>query len=271
MVVTWLLQMTPSIPHNRWRPAVMHWTCIAILNAANKNKIWLAMDFTWMDQLMYKSQEQQVSACLNVPKLLKWRNKWSTNQQQRHCDPWMDRASCVFECVFLLTDNQAHYDDSAATAGFSNLTKWWVILKVWSEWGPDMRTTAQNNGSLVWALEWARGVVPSHLFLKLGQDRSAPRAFLRQCALVKCPDNWQTDARACWRQNPNIKNIPTALSQHRVVRTQERGRIVPPHWGTSPSDGTHLVCCSTRSSHVLQWQTTTNSQLGWCLLERWVT
>lgn len=220
---------------------------------------------------MYKSQEQQVSACLNVPKLLKWRNKWSTNQQQRHCDPWMDRASCVFECVFLLTDNQAHYDDSAATAGFGNLMKWWVILKVWSEWGPDMRTTAQNNGSLVWALEWARGVVPSHLFLKSGQDRSAPRAFLRQCALVKCPDNWQTDARACWRQNPNIKNIATALSQHRVVRTQERGRIVPPHWGTGLSDGTHLVCCSTRSAHVLQWQTTTNSQLGWCLLERWVT
>lgn len=139
MLITCLLQMTPSIPHNRWRHTVMHWTFIAILNATNNNKLQLAMDFTWMDQFTYKSQEQQVSACLNVPKPLKWRNKWSTNQQQQHCDPWMDRASCVSKCVFLLTDNQAHYDDSAATAGFGELTKWWLI---------------NHFKSLIWTRAW---------------------------------------------------------------------------------------------------------------------
>lgn len=208
MVITCLLQMTPSIPHNWWKHTVVHWTFIAILNATNNNKLWLAMDFTRMGQFTDKAQEQQVSACLNVPKPLKRRNKWSTNQQQQYYDLWMDRASCVSKCVFLLTDNHAHYDDSRATCGFRQFNEMMThesFWKVWCEWGPDMRTTTQNKGSLVWALEGACSVVPSHLFLKSGQDRSALPAFLSQCALVKGLDNRQMDARACWSQTRILK------------------------------------------------------------------
>lgn len=127
-----------------------------------------------------------------------------------------------------------------------------------------MRTTAQNKSSLVWAREGARRAVPSHLLLKSGQYRSAPRAFLSQCALVNGPDNRQTDAaegkpkyrNRChrrWRMDrPAKKTKQKTLSQHGAVRTRERGRIVPPNSATNLDDVTHLLCRSPRSSHVLQ-------------------
>lgn len=92
-----------------------------------------------------------------------------------------------------------------------------------------MRTTAQNKGSLVWAHEWAHAVVPSHSFLKSGQDRSAPQVFLSQCALVKGPDNRQRDARASWRQTQILKiSQQTSLwctnrPKKRPVRTERLG------------------------------------------------
>lgn len=130
--------------------------------------------------------------------LLKWRYNWSTHQQQRHCDPWMDREGCVLECVFLLTDNQTHYDDSRMTTGFRVLMEWSLMshfkrliwMRVWHE----NHGTEQGKPCLSAGLR--AGVVPSHLFLKSGQDRSILRAVLSRCALVKGPDNRQKDAGA---------------------------------------------------------------------------
>lgn len=82
-----------------------------------------------------------------------------------------------------------------------------------------MRTTAQNKGGLVWALECVHGVVPSHLFLKSGRDRSTLQAFLSQCALVKGPDNRQKDARVGCRQTQMLKNIARANRRHRRWRS----------------------------------------------------
>lgn len=197
----------------------------------------------------------------------------------------MDRASCVFECVFSLTDIQAHYNDSAATVGFGNLTKRWVILKVWSEWGPDMRTTAQNKSSLVWVQEWARGAVPSHLLLKSGQDRSAPRAFLSQCALVKGPDNRKTDAASRWRQTQisqqtsltvahgQAGNRPPPKKKKRWVSTERLGHRREAelfHLTQPPISMMSRTCCSPRSSMYFNDKQPQTPRC-WCLLERWVT
>lgn len=121
-----------------------------------------------------------------------------------------------------------------------------------------MRTTAQNKSSLVWALQWVRRVVPSHLFFEVGSGQvSTPGLFQPPCVSKR---SWQlTDG--CWsmlKAKPNIKNIAMLgqAGKRRWVSAGQRARV---------GNVRRLLCCPTRRSHAIQWQTTTNSQLCWCL------
>lgn len=141
----------------------------------------------------------------------RWYN-WPTNQQQRHCDPWMDRESCVFECVFLLTDNQTHYDGSATTVGFSDLMKWSLMSHskslIWMRAWHENHGTEQGGPCLSAGVRARCRAKPSLFEVRSGQVNTPG---LSQSARVSKRSWQQTEGCSSGLQaNPNVKKYRTS-------------------------------------------------------------